>query len=115
MPVSSAPAKAQLNAQGAAPMYACRAWANFNGTGTVAIRASGNISSITDVGTGWYRLNFAIAMPDANYSVSGGYNTQTTNTATHNHYTTNANYFDYHHFENDAYNDSANLYAMVMR
>jgi hypothetical protein len=56
-------------APGAAPMYACRAWVNFNGTGTVAIRASGNVSSITDNGTGDYTINFTTAMPDVNYSV----------------------------------------------
>lgn len=54
-----------------ATAYGCRAWVNFNGTGTVAIRASGNISSITDLGTGSYRLNFSNAMPDVNYSVIG--------------------------------------------
>jgi hypothetical protein len=47
----------------------CRAWVNFNGTGTVAIRASYNVSSITDNATGDYTVNFATAMPDANYSV----------------------------------------------
>jgi hypothetical protein len=51
--------------------YGCRAWVNFNGTGTVAIRDSGNVSSITDNSTGSYTVNFATAMPDANYSVSG--------------------------------------------
>jgi hypothetical protein len=60
-----------LNATGSAPIYACRAWVNFNGTGTVAIRASGNVSSITDNGTGDYTVNFTTAMPDANYSVCG--------------------------------------------
>ncbi len=56
------------------PQFACRAWVNFNGTGTVAIRASGNVSSITDNGTGDYTVNFTTAMPDANYSfnVTGG-------------------------------------------
>ena len=52
-----------------ATAYGCRAWVNFNGTGTVAIRASGNVSSITDNGTGDYTLNFTTAMPDANYSL----------------------------------------------
>ena len=52
---------------GSAPSYTCRAWVNFNGTGTVAIRASGNVSSITDNGTGDYTVNFTTAMPDANY------------------------------------------------
>ena len=58
----------------AATAYGCRAWVNFNGTGTVAIRASGNVSSITDNGTGDYTVNFTTAMPDANYSAvaSGG-------------------------------------------
>jgi hypothetical protein len=55
---------------GSAPIYGARAWVNFNGTGTVAIRASGNVSSITDDGTGLYIVNFTVAMADANYAVS---------------------------------------------
>lgn len=55
---------------GTAPIYPCRAWVNFNGTGTVAIRASGNVSSITDNGTGDYTVNFTTAMPDANYTLN---------------------------------------------
>jgi hypothetical protein len=51
-----------------ATAYGCRAWVNFNGTGTVAIRASGNVSSITDNGVGTYTVNFTTAMPDANYA-----------------------------------------------
>ena len=47
-----------------------KAWVNFNGTGTVAIRASYNVSSITDNGTGEYTVNFTTAMADANYAVS---------------------------------------------
>jgi hypothetical protein len=53
-----------------ATAYGCRAWVNFNGTGTVAIRASGNVSSITDNGTGDYTVNFTTAMSDANYCIS---------------------------------------------
>jgi hypothetical protein len=52
--------------------YKCRAWVNFNGTGTVAIRGSGNVTSITDNGTGQYTVNFTTAMPDVNYAVSTG-------------------------------------------
>jgi hypothetical protein len=48
----------------------CRAWVNFNGTGTVAIRASFNVSSITDNGNGDYTVNFTTAMPDVNYAWS---------------------------------------------
>jgi hypothetical protein len=51
----------------AATAYGCRAWVNFNGTGTPAIRGSGNVSSITDNGTGDYTVNFTTAMPDINY------------------------------------------------
>jgi hypothetical protein len=51
-----------------ATAYGCRAWVNFNGTGTVAIRASGNVSSITDNGTGDYNVNLTTAMPDTNYA-----------------------------------------------
>jgi hypothetical protein len=59
----------------AATAYGCRAWVNFDGTGTVAIRASGNVSSITDNGTGDYTVNFTTAMPDANYACVAGYTT----------------------------------------
>jgi hypothetical protein len=58
-------------ASGSAPSYSARAWVNFNGTGTVAIRASGNVSSITDNGTGDYTVNFTTAMADANYALCG--------------------------------------------
>jgi hypothetical protein len=67
---TNADALTLFNASGSAPVYACRAWVNFNGTGTVAIRASGNVSSITDLNTGAYMVNFTNAMPDANYSVA---------------------------------------------
>jgi hypothetical protein len=54
-----------------ATAFGCRAWVNFNGTGTVSIRASGNVSSITDNNVGDYTLNFATALTDADYSVAG--------------------------------------------
>jgi hypothetical protein len=54
-----------------ATAYGCRAWVNFNGTGVVAIREDGNVTSITDNGTGDYTINFTTAMPDVNYAVSG--------------------------------------------
>jgi len=62
--------KTATDATGSAPVYACRAWVNFDGTGTVSIRDSGNVSSITDNATGGYTVNFATAMPDDNYAVS---------------------------------------------
>ena len=48
----------------------CKAWVNFNGTSTVAIRASYNVSSITDNGTGDYTVNFTTALADTNYCVA---------------------------------------------
>jgi hypothetical protein len=62
---------AQFNASGSAPVYAARAWVNFNGQGTVAIRGSGNVSSITDNGSGLYTVNLTTAMPDTNYAMTG--------------------------------------------
>jgi hypothetical protein len=60
-----------LNASGSAPLYACRAWVNFNGTtGPGTIRGSGNVSSVTRNATGDYTVNFTTAMPDANYAVN---------------------------------------------
>jgi ribosomal protein S11 len=55
----------------AATAYGCRAWVNFNGTGTLSIRGSGNISSVTDAGVGNYLPQFATAMPDTNYAAVG--------------------------------------------
>lgn len=62
--------------------YGCRAWVNFNGTGTVAVRGSGNVSSITDNGVGDYTINFAAAMPDANYTYSHAYSSEVNQTHT---------------------------------
>ena len=63
--------KTHLSATGSAPIYACRAWVNFNGTGTVAIISSRNVSSVTDNGTGDYTVNFITALSDVNYALSG--------------------------------------------
>jgi hypothetical protein len=62
-------ASALSTASGSAPSYSARAWVNFNGTGTVAIRGSGNVTSITDNAVGDYTLNFTTAMPNTNYAV----------------------------------------------
>ena len=65
------------NGSGSAPTWSSaggagtlKAWVNFNGTSTVAIRASGNVSSITDNGTGDYTVNFTTAMADENYALT---------------------------------------------
>ena len=57
-----------------------KAWVNFNGTGTVAIRRAFNVASITDNGTGNYTLNFTTAMTDANYAWSGSYGADNSST-----------------------------------
>ena len=73
---------AQVNTiSGTAPLFMARAWVNFNGTGTVAIRASGNVTSITDNGVADYTVNFTTAMTDANYAVTAALSNLTTNTA----------------------------------
>jgi hypothetical protein len=59
------------NSAGTAIGTFCRAWVNFNGTGTVAIRASFNVTSITDNNTGDYTVNFTTALADANFAVVG--------------------------------------------
>ena len=61
--------KTALNASGDAPISACRAWVNFDGTTTPpTIRASFNVDSVVRNDTGDYTVNFTTAMPDANYS-----------------------------------------------
>ena len=66
------PAPAALStASGSAPSYSARAWVNFNGTGTVAIRGSVNVSSVTDNAVGQYTVNFTTAMVDVDYSAIG--------------------------------------------
>jgi hypothetical protein len=67
----TASVKMAMSASGGAPIFGIRAWINFSGTGTPTIRASGNVSSITDNGTGNYTINFSVALADANYSMTG--------------------------------------------
>ena len=59
-------------ASGSAPSYSARAWVNFNGQGTISIRASQNVSSLTDEGVGNFAVNMTTAMPDVNYSIVVG-------------------------------------------
>lgn len=63
--------KTSIAATGTAPYYVCRAWVNFNGYGVVAIRGEGNVSSITDLGVGVYKVNFTTPMLDTNYCTVG--------------------------------------------
>lgn len=63
---------------GDAPSYQCRAWVKFDGTGTIAIRGSGNVSSLGDRGNGLYTVNLAVAMPDIHYCAIQGLGSQGT-------------------------------------
>jgi hypothetical protein len=75
---NAAPVKIALNASGSAPIYACRAWVNFNGISGAAIRASGNVASVSRTSTGNYVVTFSTAMQDANYVVVANAVTSTT-------------------------------------
>jgi len=52
-------------------VFTAKAWVNFNGSGTVAINASGNVTSITDNGTGAYTINFTSTLNTSTPAVSG--------------------------------------------
>lgn len=70
---------------------AAKAWVNFNGTGTVAIRAAFNVSSITDIETGSYQINFTNAMSDTNYVATGSLIGSTTPWSSTSHVSSNPN------------------------
>jgi hypothetical protein len=99
-----------------ATAYGCRAWVNFNGTGTVAIRASGNVSSITDGGAGIYTVNLSTPMPDANYVAINNFvrtSTWVSNGTQTNVYSTTS--FVINNVENNAFVDSALNVVAVFR
>lgn len=60
-----------LQTTGGAGLYPAKAWVNFNGNGTIAIRRDGNVSSLTDYGTGNYGFNFSNNLSAGNYGVGG--------------------------------------------
>jgi len=117
--LAEADIKTLFNASGSAPVYACRAWVNFNGSGTVAIRESGNVSSITDNGSGNYTVNFSVAMPDTNYMYASGLTNDghsagyalAMNTAT----TSNANLFGLSRSGGNTNYDSGECFAAFIR
>ena len=92
-----------------------KAWVNFNGTGTVAIRASYNVSSITDNGTGNYTVNFTTAMVDANYcvQVSSAFVTAADSINAPSSLTTSS--VAVLHAENNVVADSTSMYVAVFR
>jgi hypothetical protein len=91
-----------------------KAWVNFNGTGTVAIRSSFNVSSITDNSTGNYTVNFTTAMPNANYAVVTGTNiTNTYDGETTSVESITTSSFVIVHAENGSYIDTSVIMASI--
>ena len=99
-----------------ATAYGVRAWVNFNGKGTPAIRASGNVSSITDVSTGRYKVNFATNMPDADYAVTVASQQENNNDSqVHNIEAPNVAYIEFQRRENGTVYDSLHIFVTVTR
>jgi hypothetical protein len=94
----------------------CRAWVNFNGTGTVAIRASYNVSSITDNGVGSYVINLTTALPDINSVITFGKANQINNNgnATGASFTS-ASTINVVVYEGGTITDNASLYFAIFR
>ena len=100
--------------------WLCRAWVNFNGENATPIipRASGNVSSISVLDTGYYAVTLQIAMPDANYALSVAVNSYAGNNA---HLSTPRNFATAGQFQilamttsfSQAYSDQ--VFAMVVR
>ena len=113
----NAPSVASLStASGSAPSYSARAWVSFNGTGTPAIRASGNVSSITDVSTGRYKVNFTTNMEDTNYAVAIASQQANNNISqVHNVEAPNVAYVEFQRKENDTNYDSPYIFVTVIR
>lgn len=93
----------------------CRAWVNFNGTGTIAIRASFNVSSITDNGVGTYAVNLTTAMPDVNYCVQASSLFATAASSVNNVSSITVSVANITHAENNAVADSASMYVAIFR
>jgi len=101
---------------GTAPIYPCRAWVNFNGQGTVTIRGSGNVSSITDVNVGRYTINFTTAMSDTNYAVvTGQGDNVAANTVGNSTPISSASSVPYNHYEANTFQDVTQLFLAVFR
>jgi hypothetical protein len=92
-----------------------RAWVNFNGAGSISIRASANISSITDNGTGKYGVNFSTVMPDANYCITIMSLVATASNMVDNPTSINTSTINIDHVENNTYVDSSSMYVAAFR
>jgi len=96
--------------------YTCKAWVNFNGVGTVAIRGSGNVSSITDLGVGAYYINFTNALPDTNYAVTlSSWQSYSVTGVGQNIYLFNTTYFKIDTYEANTGRDHSGVFIAVFR
>ena len=96
--------------------YKCRAWVSFNGTGTVAIRASGNVNSITDLGVGQYQVNYTTAMVDAESAVTYGFNNQVSNVGSHIKTSgSSSSFIAIQKFENGSVTDCSYISVVIFR
>jgi hypothetical protein len=115
---SDASANIQFNSGfgSVATAYGCRAWVNFNGQGTPAIRGSGNVSSITDVGVGRYTIIFTTVMPDTNYAVvTGQGDNVSANTVGNSTPISSASSVPFSHYEANVFQDVTQLFLAVFR
>ena len=94
---------------------AAKAWVHFDGSGTVSVRDSLNVSSITDDGTGQYDINFSTNFANTNYtSLLGNFNN-----SSNNNFGTTLGYGAVYtvsqvaiaHFENGALTDTARMFS----
>lgn len=103
-----------------ATAFGCRAWVNFDGTTNVAgnctIRASGNVSTVADNGTGDYTVNFTTAMPDVNYATTVGFNNQVSNDGANLKFASStAGSVTVQKFENNASVDCTRVFVAIFR
>ena len=118
--VSSAPPVFQ-NTSGTEKGQLIKIWINFDGSGTVSIRDSYNVSSLVDNGTGDYSVNFDDDMSNANYCLSGtaGYNSEyianhLTGGGTSINYATDGCRFSTRHVYNNNVSDPDHVEVMVI-
>ena len=100
----------------AATAYGVRAWVSFDGTGTLSIRGSGGVSSVTDVNTGVYDVNFSNTFPDTNYAVTTGFRRVATDDEFVNvGFSNTTTSFRVEFFANGSVTDTANLQLAIFR
>ena len=93
-----------------------KAWVNFNGVGTLAIRTSFNVTSVTDVGVGQWRVNFTTAMTDANFCATAGGNNEASNVGANiKMFAVTASSFEMIAYENSVATDKSTVMVVIHR